>query len=140
MTDCTPQRDIDHELHRLADDGCPHNDDTHTLTLDHYQRDAVRTCTHERGAKSPNGLAWTALGLTGEAGEVADLIKKHVAHGHELDRAKLIAELGDVLWYVAALAHCVGCDLSTLAAENTNKLRRRYPNGFTQSDSINRTN
>lgn len=140
MTDCTRERDIDRELMRLADDGCPHTPDHHSLTLDHYQRDAMRTCTHERGGAGSDALAWNSLGITGEAGEVADMVKKHVAHGHTLDRVKLAGELGDVLWYVAALAHCIGYDLSTLAAMNTDKLRRRYPHGFTQADSINRHN
>lgn len=43
------------------------------------------------------------LGLVGESGEVCDLVKKHVLHGHALDREKLIKELGDVLWYNIAL-------------------------------------
>ncbi len=48
------------------------------------------------------------LGLVGEAGEVADLIKKVEGHGHKPDREKLIKELGDVLWYVAVLHHALG--------------------------------
>ena len=83
-------------------------------------------------------LAINALGIAGEAGEVADLVKKHVGHGHPLDRNKLAKELGDVLWYVAALAHDIGLDLSTVAALNVVKLRRRYPDGFSTERSINR--
>lgn len=106
--------------------------------LDAYQLAAMRTTIHARGDAGANALTWNALGIAGEAGEVADLIKKHVGHGHELDRAKLTKELGDVLWYVAALAHDIGVDLSTVARENVEKLKTRYPDGFSQERSINR--
>ena len=79
-----------------------------------------------------------ALGLTGEAGETADFIKKHLFHGHELDRDKVIKELGDVLWYVALLARSVDSSLDEVAAVNLAKLRDRYPDGFDPERSINR--
>ena len=106
--------------------------------LDAYQLAAMRTTIHARGDAGANALTWNALGIAGEAGEVADIIKKHVGHGHELDRAKLTRELGDVLWYVAALAHDIGVDLSTVARENVEKLKARYPDGFSQERSRNR--
>lgn len=79
-----------------------------------------------------------ALGIAGEAGEVADLLKKHLFHGHELDRAKLTKELGDVLWYVAALSDVFGLRLSDVATVNVDKLRKRFPTGFSSTDSIKR--
>jgi NTP pyrophosphatase (non-canonical NTP hydrolase) len=106
------------------------------MTLDEYQRLAARTMTSERGAMNRNGVCGDALGLAGEAGEVTDLLKKHLFHGHELDRAKLAAELGDVLWYVSALATHLGVDLSDVAAGNIAKLQARYPQGFNEADSI----
>ena len=106
--------------------------------LDAYQLAAMRTTIHARGDAGANALTWNALGIAGEAGEVADIIKKHVGHGHELDRTKLTKELGDVLWYVAALAHDIGVDLSTVARENVEKLKTRYPDGFSQERSRNR--
>lgn len=109
-----------------------------TSSLDDYQHAAMRTTIHERGAADMKALSWNALGIAGEAGEVADLIKKHVAHGHELDEAKLTRELGDVLWYVAALAHDIGVSLSTVAHENVEKLKARYPDGFDRERSKNR--
>jgi NTP pyrophosphatase (non-canonical NTP hydrolase) len=80
--------------------------------------------------QSDLNLAVAGLGLTGEAGEVADLIKKTVGHGHALDRDKVLEEVGDVLWYVAMLTTLLDADLSSIAAANVEKLRRRYPNGF----------
>jgi NTP pyrophosphatase (non-canonical NTP hydrolase) len=100
-----------------------------------YQRLATRTA---RKGDFQKDLVNAALGLTGEAGEVADEVKKHVFHGHGLDAHKLKKELGDILWYVAWAASTLGLDLSEIAAANIDKLKKRYPNGFSESDSINR--
>ncbi len=61
-----------------------------------------------------------------------------MGHGHELDFEKAELELGDVLWYVSNAAYLLGTDLETIARRNLEKLKKRYPNGFTQQDSINR--
>jgi NTP pyrophosphatase (non-canonical NTP hydrolase) len=79
-----------------------------------------------------------ALGVAGEAGEVADLIKKWTGHGHTLDLDKLEKELGDVLWYVTALAKANCLTLEGIAQKNLEKLRKRYPAGFSFEASINR--
>lgn len=71
-----------------------------------------------------------AIGLASEAGEAADLLKKHLCFGLPLDRNKLTKELGDVLYYVAAVAHQYQIPLDRVAAENVAKLEARYPNGF----------
>jgi NTP pyrophosphatase (non-canonical NTP hydrolase) len=80
-----------------------------------------------------------ALGLAGETGETVDFIKKWMFHGHYLDHAKLESELGDVLWYVSALATSFGYSLEEIAEMNIEKLKARYPQGFSESDSINRS-
>ena len=79
------------------------------------------------------------LGLAGEAGEVADLYKKHHTHGHDLDQEKLAKELGDVLWYVAEVARRNNWDLSRIVKMNVDKLSKRYDGGFSHEKSINRT-
>lgn len=71
-----------------------------------------------------------SLGLAGEAGEVVDYMKKVIGHGRELDRNHLVAELGDVIWYVSQLAHIHGITMSEVMKANTAKLRERYPYGF----------
>ena len=71
-----------------------------------------------------------ALGLAGEAGEVVDYLKKVIFHGHKLDVDKLTEELGDVLWYIAAIASVYDIELEQVASENLSKLWHRYPNGF----------
>ncbi|MDQ5828208.1 MAG: nucleoside triphosphate pyrophosphohydrolase family protein, partial [Chloroflexota bacterium] len=83
-------------------------------------------------------LTMTALGLAGEAGECSEAIKKHVFHGHPLDRDAMRDELGDVLWYLAMLADACGLRLDDIAAHNVGKLRARYPAGFSPHASINR--
>ena len=79
------------------------------------------------------------MGLCGESGEAIDLVKKHLAQGHALDREGLIKELGDVAWYLAETAYALDVDLETVLAGNIEKLRRRYPQGFEREKSIDRT-
>ena len=68
--------------------------------------------------------------ICGEAGEVAEQVKKHFFHGHELDKRHMIEELGDVAWYLAVLCDAIGSDLDTVMEENLKKLEQRYPEGF----------
>lgn len=80
-------------------------------------------------------LVWNALGLAGEAGEVADTIKKAVFHRHPLDRDALIKELGDVLWYVAALCTKLDVNMANVMHQNIEKLKARYPEGYSSAAS-----
>lgn len=81
------------------------------------------------GAKQRR-LALYALGMTGEAGEVADEIKKILFHGKALDRDKLLDEIGDVLWYVDRLLDLLGFTFDDALAANDEKLAGRYPDGW----------
>jgi NTP pyrophosphatase (non-canonical NTP hydrolase) len=94
-----------------------------------YQAQANQTSAYA-WAETPDRLVVGCLGLAGEAGEVSDLVKKYVGHGHELNVEQVIDELGDVLWYVAEVASSLGLDLSSIADANLLKLNRRYPGGF----------
>lgn len=97
------------------------------MTLNEYQQAAQRTAsTNTPSAKIENGI----LGLCGETGEVADLLKKYLFQGHELCREKMIKECGDVIWYAAELAAGLGMTLEEVCRINLSKLRRRYPDGF----------
>ena len=106
------------------------------MNFDEYQQLALRTANKDLSEN--DRLAMTALGLVGEAGECADLLKKHLFHGHPLDAVKLTKELGDVLWYIAVMAHEIGVDLEVVAMMNVAKLKARYPEGFTEEKSLNR--
>lgn len=83
-------------------------------------------------------LTNAAMGLSGESGEITDHIKKHLFHGHDLDRDHLIEELGDVLWYINYMATTLGFSLDDVMERNLQKLRKRYPNGFSSERSKNR--
>lgn len=102
-----------------------------------YQDRAARTSDLSR--LDDMRVATSVIGLCGETGEVADLLKKHLSHGHDLDRNELVKELGDVLWYLSDLCLIHGISLQDVADQNLIKLEKRYPNGFTAKDSINRT-
>lgn len=105
--------------------------------MDRYQAEAMRTANMDLPREMK--IATFALGIAGEAGEVADLLKKHLGHGQPLDREKLVKELGDVLWYVAALADVYGIELGAVAETNLAKLRARYPDGFSAKRSQERS-
>lgn len=105
------------------------------VTADWYQAQAMRTAKDQSEGEN---LIEAALGLTGEAGECADVIKKWLCQGHELDAGKLIGEIGDVLWYAALLARVLGVSLGEVMIKNVAKLRERYPDGFDPERSRNR--
>lgn len=79
-----------------------------------------------------------ALGLCGEAGEVCEHIKKAVFHGHEFNTEQISKELGDVMWYIALCCNALNISLSDIMQMNINKLKKRYPDGFSVQDSIKR--
>ena len=78
------------------------------------------------------------MGLCGEAGEAIDIVKKHLAQGHELDREHLIKELGDIAWYLAETATALDVSLEEVLQGNIKKLKKRYPEGFSVQDSMER--
>lgn len=103
------------------------------MKANEYQNLALRTVNKELSKKDIliNGV----MGLCGESGEAIDIVKKHLAHGHELDREKLILELGDVAWYLAETAYALDITLEDVFKLNIEKLKKRYPNGFDKEKS-----
>lgn len=101
-----------------------------------YQELAMVTLNKELTKKDMlvNGV----MGLNGESGEVIDVVKKHLFQGHELDKTKIEEELGDVMWYVAEICEALDLSLDDVLAKNINKLQKRFKNGFTKEESINR--
>lgn len=104
-------------------------------TINEYQKAAMRTAKQNRKIRQ---LGNVGLGLTGESGEVADMIKKHLFQGHDLDREHIAKELGDVAWYIALGAELIGYDLESILQMNIEKLWGRYPDGFDPEKSIHR--
>ena len=107
------------------------------MEINEYQKLAMVTLNNKLDKKEI--LTNSVMGLCGESGEAIDLVKKHLFHGHELDRDALIKELGDVAWYLAEAAEALEIPLEEIFERNIEKLKKRYPEGFSEEKSINRT-
>ena len=108
------------------------------MTINEYQKAALRTVSGIAGATKENQLINGAMGLCGESGEFMDLLKKQMFHGHEMDKEHMAKELGDIAWYLATAADALGYDLETILQMNVDKLLARYPDGFSVERSMNR--
>ena len=107
------------------------------MTINEYQNLAMTTLNPELNRKDVliNGV----MGLCGESGEAIDIVKKWLAQGHELDKDKLIKELGDIAWYLAETAYALDVPLEDVLQGNIDKLKKRYPEGFDSKKSIHKT-
>ena len=106
------------------------------MTINEYQQLAMKTLNPELSQKDVliNGV----MGLCGESGEAIDIVKKWLAQGHDLDKEKLAKELGDIAWYLAETAWALEIPLEDILTANIEKLRQRYPEGFSAERSMNR--
>ena len=106
------------------------------MTINEYQKLAMTTQNPARSERDVllNGV----MGLCGESGEAIDIVKKWLAQGHELDKAHLAKELGDIAWYLAETATALGLTLEEILQANIDKLRARYPEGFSTEKSLHR--
>ena len=113
---------------RPEDDTQPdtvHMKDETPLTLDTYQEQAANTAIYPYGKADQ----YLVAGLAGEVGELASIFAKHWRGDSDLNPDHAKAELGDVLWFVAMLAHELGYDLSEVAENNLDKLADRAERG-----------
>lgn len=110
------------------------------MTFNEYQKHALTTAIYN-GNKMLDICHW-ALGLCGESGEIAEKLKKIIrdqgADPAKIDRADIKKELGDVLWYLNALAHELGIDLEDVAQANVSKLKDRLQRGTVTGSGDNR--
>lgn len=104
--------------------------------LNAYQKAAISTAAYP----ADQGIAYTALGLSNEAGEYGGAVKKHFRGDYDRDtlKSKAVGELGDVLWYVAACAAELGLDLGMIASANMEKLASRQERGVIKGEGDNR--
>ena len=108
------------------------------MKVNEYQELAMRTLNPkltENDIMKKDALIISMMGLCGESGEAIDIVKKWLAQGHELDRAHLIEELGDVAWYLAEAATALDITLEEILQANIDKLKKRYPEGFDSNKS-----
>ena len=98
---------------------------------DHYKLAAERaaSCVKE---------THYSLGLVTEAGEIADVYKKFIGYGRAIDNVNVKEEIGDLLWYVARFLELKNWTFEEVMRLNTDKLKARYPEKFTQEDAENR--
>jgi len=105
------------------------------MTFEQYQEQARRTqntelTRHQRYEHSLHGLA-------SEVGEIHGIYQKYY-QGHSINREEVIEEVGDLLWFIAELCDCVDVNMGDVASRNISKLRARYPQGFSEYDSLHR--
>ena len=110
------------------------------MTFDEYQDHAAQTALMK--PTDDRSLIYTALGLNGEAGEVADKVKKILRDKDgdfsQLDKDDISKELGDVLWYIAMFAKSLDISLSDVAQQNIDKLASRKARNTLQGSGDNR--
>jgi NTP pyrophosphatase (non-canonical NTP hydrolase) len=105
--------------------------------ISEYQKFVQSTSgAYKELTKNDGRIAAAALGLVGEAGEASEIIKKGLFHNHGIKTEELHKELGDVLWYVAKLCNASGTTLEEVIKGNMDKLKRRYPDGWSAQKSI----
>ena len=110
--------------------------DADGITANDYQRAAMRTDNKDQTQEER--MLDALFGLCGEAGEVMDAYKKYRFQGHESYKDEMIIEASDCLWYLAKLADVLGVTLGEVMERNIEKLKKRFPEGFSKERSVNR--
>jgi len=108
------------------------------MDFNEYQKEAYKTLIH----KDRDNLAYFALGVAGESGEVADKVKKIFRDKDgimtDADKKELGKEMGDVLWYLSQLTQYIGMDFAEVAQMNLDKLKSRQERGTLTGSGDNR--
>lgn len=119
------------------------------MTGNEYQYDAMRTndgyatkrlelATQNGNFNDVGGVFNAALGLSGEVGELNDMLKKHIFHEKPIDKEHFKKEIGDICWYIAMMCTSCGFNLDDVMKTNIDKLKARYPDGFDINKANNR--
>ena len=104
--------------------------------LDVFQEEALRSMRSDLPYEAI--CSNMCMGLAGETGETVDIFKKHIYQGKMLDINDVIEEIGDILWYIANLCNVNKITMKECMESNVEKLRKRYPNGFSIKDALER--
>lgn len=108
----------------------------YVMTPNEYQELAMRTCCIPYEDKK-GMLNHAVFGLSSEAGEVSGILQKEY-QGHPVDKEHLKKELGDCCWMIAEACTALGLDLEDVMQTNIDKLKARFPEGFTVDKSLHR--
>lgn len=113
------------------------------ITSANYVQNAIRTESMDLDAIASRlcdpdtiRLLHSAMGLSTEAGEFLDMLKKHIFYGKELDLTNAKEEIGDSMWYAAIGIDVLRTTLNDVMQGNINKLRKRYPEKFNKEDAL----
>ena len=106
------------------------------MEIKEYQEKAKRTLANTKDSLTDD--LHMILGMQTESAEIADVYKKHIAYGKELDLVNVKEELGDQMWYIANLCNLHGWDLRDIMSTNIKKLEARFPDKFSQEKALNR--
>ena len=104
--------------------------------LDVFQEEALRSMRNDLPYEAI--CSNMCMGLAGETGETVDIFKKHIYQGKDLDINDVIEEIGDILWYIANLCNVNKITMKGCIDANVEKRRKRYPNGFSIKDALER--
>ena len=111
------------------------------MDANQYQKEATRTLIDKPDFEISDKhtmILWCAIGVAGESGEIAELVKKGILHQHGLDKHDVAKKIGDCLWYLADLCTILDINMEAVIQSYIDKLKTRYPNGFNPQDSISR--
>lgn len=106
------------------------------MTGSEYQKLAMRTCSIPYD-DTKGRLHHAVFGLTSESGEVAGIMQKEY-QGHKFDQEHMKKELGDCLWMIAEACEALGTNMDEVMQLNIDKLKARYPEGFSAENSLHR--
>jgi NTP pyrophosphatase (non-canonical NTP hydrolase) len=107
------------------------------ISLRKYQEFVEALASPNSTVTNKDRMIVSAIGLTGEAGEVSEIVKKHLYHEGPLDVDEVKNEIGDIMWYVAFACNTFGLDLQDVIETNVDKLKDRYPGGkFSVEDHL----
>lgn len=106
------------------------------MDIKEFQAKSVRTVN--KNLTTEQLMSNMCMGMSGETGEVIDVIKKHLYQGHTLDMEHLKEEIGDVMFYIVNLATVLNLDMQDILKCNIEKLEKRYPEGFEINKSVER--
>lgn len=110
------------------------------MTYEDFVRSRLAPATHGSLTRlqACHDLLHGGIGLATESGELLDSIKRHVFYGTVLDRENLLEECGDILFYLTAVLNYIDVPLGECLLANMAKLRKRYPDGFSERRAVER--
>lgn len=116
------------------------------MNFNEYQEEAHKTAVYEKGNRKED-LVYLALGISGEAGEIANKIKKmlrgdygqgDITFAKVISNIEVLGELGDILWYLSEMARHIGVSLNEVAIYNLDKLKSREGRGTIKGEGDDR--